>query len=126
MTFTEQYINAMLGGRRLDFEHIDTLLEAFEVDIPEEYLKAFTSINHVIQYIFETALQAACKEISIENEKITYSIEANSLASYLAVWDDNSFWNTVHNYNELVKVIKEIQRNRNEVFEMEQNEYSSD
>lgn len=111
MTFTEQYMNAMLGGRMLDFKHIDNLLEAFEVDltdISEEDLKAFVSVNHVLQHIFEMALQTACKEIDICKSMIVYSIEANSLASYLAIWDDNSFWNTVHNYRELLETLEKI------------------
>ncbi len=109
MTFIEQYMNAMLGGQILGFKHIDTLLESFEVDIPEEYLRTFNSINEVIQYIFETALQAAQHQVGITAE---YSIEANSLASYLAIKEDDGSWTTVYLYRDIVETLEAIQQHR--------------
>lgn len=106
MTFLEQYILVHSNGGRLDFEHIDQMLENFGVSIPTNHLEQLTDINQIIEYIYKKVIAEVTEELEIINPK--YSLECNSRASYLSIQDDEGVWNNVHSREELKEILQSL------------------
>ena len=99
MTFLEQYILVHSSGGILDFEHIDQMLENFEVDIPTNHLELLKNVNQIIEYIYKKVITEVSEELEITD--IKHSMECNSRASYLSIQDEEGNWITIHSREEL-------------------------